>query len=419
MHAAGKRCPWSIFDAGPTVTSTKLAASAIRVALTLAALSALTLIAHRPAQAQTETVLYNFNSTDGDNPTSGLTSDGKDNFYGTTPFEGDSGDGTVFELSPNGSGGWIYTVIHSFSGADGADPYFNVIFDGAGNLYGTTLEGGPNGRGVVFELTPDGMGWSETVLYSPAKGQPGSYPQTGLIMDPAGNLYGATLGGVFELSPSGGGWTARKICSVAAHDAIVAGLTMDAAGNIFGNSQATVFELTPNGKGGWLKHVLHKFTGSPSDGAAAEGTPVLDQVGNIYGTTEAGGLDGYGTVYEVSPEKHGKWTERILYFFEGGTSDGYSPFGGIVFDVAGNIYGTTGFGGTSNGGTVFELTPSVGGGSYSEQVLWNFNGTDGEYPHASLVLDAGKLYGTTYAGGPTLQGGCTGDGCGVVFEVTP
>ncbi|MGB6633848.1 MAG: choice-of-anchor tandem repeat GloVer-containing protein, partial [Terriglobales bacterium] len=275
------------------------------------------------------------------------------------------------------------------------------------------------GRGVVFELSPMGASWTETVLYSPAKGQVGSYPQTGLIMDPAGNLYGATLGDVFELSPSDGGWTARKICGVAAHDYIVAGLTMDAAGNIFGNSQATVFELTPNGKGGWLKHVLHKFAGSPNDGAAAEGIPVLDQAGNIYGTTEAGGLDGYGTVYEVSPEKHGKWTEKILYSFEGGTSDGYSPFGGIVFDAAGNIYGTTGFGGASGDGIVYELLAPVGAGSYSEQVLWSFNGTDGQSPYGTLILDsAGNLYGTTYFGGSTLQGGCLGDGCGVVFEVT-
>jgi uncharacterized repeat protein (TIGR03803 family) len=236
-------------------------------------------------------------------------------------------------------------------------------------------------------------------------------------MDPAGNLYGATLRDVFELSPSGGDWTARKICSVAALDAIVAGLTIDAAGNIFGNSIATVFELTPNGKGGWLKHVIHKFAGSPNDGAVAEGIPVLDQAGNLYGTTYAGGLVGYGTVYEMSPEKHEKWTERILYSFVGGSS-GYSPSGGIVFDAAGNIYGTTNQGGTSSAGTVFELAP-VGAGSYSEQVLWSFNGTDGEYPYGTMILDAGNLYGTTYFGGSTLQGGCLGDGCGVVFEVTP
>ena len=376
-----------------------------------------TLIAGSPAQAQTETVLYNFNSTDGDNPTAGLTSDGKGNFYGATPLGGDFGNGTVFELSPNGGGGWNETVLHSFAGADGSYAYANVIFDNLGNLYGTTLGGGVSGRGVVFELSPRGGSWTETVLYSPTKGQVGSYPQTGLIMDPAGNLYGATLRDVFELSPSGGDWTARKICSVAALDAIVAGLTIDAAGTIFGNSIATVFELTPNGKGGWLKHVIHKFAGSPNDGAVAEGIPVLDQAGNLYGTTYAGGLVGYGTVYEMSPEKHEKWTERILYSFVGGSS-GYSPSGGIVFDAAGNIYGTTNQGGTSSAGTVFELAP-VGAGSYSEQVLWSFNGTDGEYPYGTMILDAGNLYGTTYFGGSTLQGGCLGDGCGVVFEVTP
>ncbi len=388
-------------------------------------LTGLTLVfAAHPAPAQSQTVLINFTgSPDGNNPTSGLVSDGEGNFYGTTPFGGVFKTGTVYELSPMGHGGWKEKILYSFTGgADGALPYYPVMRDSRGHLYGTTLNGGASGRGVVFELSPTGGSWTETVLYSPAKGQVGSYPQTGLIMDSAGNLYGATLGGVFELSPSGSGWTARRICSVAAHDAIVAGLAMDATGNIFGNSQATVFELTPNGKGGWLKHVIHKFAGGPNDGRSAEGIPVLDQAGNLYGTTQSGGLGGgtgNGTVYKVSPEKHGKWTEKILYFFNGG-SHGYSPFGGVVLDAAGNIYGTTGSGGNSADGTVFELVAPVGVGDYDEKVLWNFDGTDGESPHGSLILDnAGNLYGTTYFGGSAVENGCLGNGCGVVFEVTP
>jgi uncharacterized repeat protein (TIGR03803 family) len=359
---------------------------------------------------------------DGNNPTSGLVSDGKGN-YGTTPFGGVFKAGTVYELSPRDHGGWKEKVLYSFTGgADGALPYSPVMRDSGGNLYGTTLNGGVSGRGVVFELSPTGGSWTETVLYSPAKGQVASDPQTGLIMDSAGNLYGATLGGVFELSPSGSGWTARRICSVAARDAIVAGLAMDAAGNIFGNSQATVFELTPNGKGGWLKHVIHKFAGGPNDGSGAEGIPVLDQGGNLYGATQSGGLGGgtgNGTVYEVSPAKRGKWTEKILYFFNGG-SDGYSPFGGVVLDAAGNIYGTTGSGGDSGDGTIFQLVAPVEVGNYNERVLWNFDGTGGQSPYGSLTLDnAGNLYGTTYFGGSAVEEQCLGDGCGVVFEVVP
>jgi uncharacterized repeat protein (TIGR03803 family) len=145
-------------------------------ALALAALSALLLMAARPAHAQTEAVLYTFTGSDGDEPYSNLTPDGKGNFYGTTAFGGDFGPGAVFELSPNGSGGWNETVLYSFTGgADGALPYSKVILDSAGNLYGTALHGGAYGVGAVFELSPVGTSWTETVLYSPAARQAGAY----------------------------------------------------------------------------------------------------------------------------------------------------------------------------------------------------------------------------------------------------
>ena len=421
--SARTKGPLNISDVGPRFGSTKLAAAAIRGALTLAVLSALLLIGARPTQAQTGTVLYTFTGgSDGGGPESRLISDGVGNFYGTTVVGG-LGYGTVFELSPNGSEGWNETVLYSFTGgADGANPtYSYVIFDSGGNLYGTAYGGGTNGYGVVFELSPAGKSWTETVLYSFAGGTDGANPVNGLILDPAGNLYGKTYyggghtyGTVFELSPSSGGWTEQVICAGDyAFGNSDAGLTMDAAGNIFTAGFWQVFELSPNGSGGWTPTVIHSFTYGTKDGYYPQGTPVLDQAGNLYGTTYDGGANNYGTVYKLSPGTNGKWTETILYSFKSNGEDGFGPWAGIVFDAAGNIYGTTVVGGDGNGGTVFELVAAVGTGSYKEKVLWRFNGRDGDGPLGSLILDsAGNLYGTAYDGGGPGK-------FGVVFEVNP
>ena len=418
----------NISAVGPRFGSTKLAAAAIRNALTLALLSALLLIAARPAQAQTETVLYNFTGgADGSHPDTSLISDGAGNFYGATELGGlgcpgnQYGCGVVFELSPNGSGGWNETVLHSFSGPpDAANPIFApVVFDWGGNLYGTTGYGGWDNLGALYELSPAGASWTEAVLYS--FGTDWYYPTAGLIMDSAGNLYGTTVWGgdgncgtVFEMSPSGGGWTEQVIYSPYC-PAGSAGLIMDAAGNILGAAASTVFELSPNGNGGWNPTVIHTFAGAPKDGYDAAGVPVLDQAGNLYGTTYYGGAKNLGTGYRLSPitkgKKKGQWKETILHSFRGG-KDGANPVAGVVLDAAGNIYGTTFYGGKSGVGTVFELMPQVGKGSYKEKVLWAFNGTDGMLPYGLPILDsAGNLYGTADEGGSY--------GNGVVFEVTP
>jgi hypothetical protein len=219
------------------------------------------------------------------------------------------------------------------------------------------------------------------------------------------------------LSLSGGVWTARNIYPVGVTDSIAGGLTMDAAGNIFGNSELKVFELSPNGTGGWRGKVLHKFAGYPIDGDFAQGTPVLDQTGNIYGTTSGGGNLGEGTVYTVSRKQNGKRTYQILHSFQGG-DDGFLPISGLAIDAAGNLYGTTSGGGVNAAGTVFELAP-IGGGTYQDRIIWNFDRTDGNSPYGTPILDsAGNLYGTTWAGGAVAYG-CAGSGCGVVFEVTP
>jgi hypothetical protein len=393
--------------------------------------------AARPAQAQsTETVLYNFTGgTDGGTPQSSLTLRGG-NFYGTTQFGGTGlGQGTVFVVSPNGSGGWNETVINNFCPESGACPngsYPNgpVIFDSVGNLYGITPEGGNTncsavGCGVAFELSPVGADWTETVLYvfcSPFTGvcQGGNDPGGGVVMDAAGNLYGQVAPGAFELSPSSGGWT-EKLISFNVENS-KSGLTMDATGNIFGMAFGVTglvaFELSPNGKGGWNTTVLYTFTTNPNP--TIWSSLALDQAGNLYGT-ETGWYIGpgngedefFGTAYKLSPGETG-WTKTVIYTFSPDDSalEGNGPSGGgLVLDSAGNIYGTTMQGGTYGQGTVFELVAPVGMGSYEEKVLWSFDGTDGSKPNGGLILDsAGNLYGTTPTGGSS--------GAGIAFEIS-
>jgi uncharacterized repeat protein (TIGR03803 family) len=421
----------SLIPKWPPPARLKLSDITIRNLVILAALGLV--LNAGSAQAQTETVLYNFTGGgDGGDSRSRLTSDGKGNFYGTTNYGGLSGSwGTVFELSPNGSGGWTETVIYSFKGgAHGSHPLFSgVIFDRAGNLYGTTYDGGggcdPNGCGTVFKLTPKGSKWTQTVLYSFAGGvNDGFNPSAGLVMDAAGNLYGTTYSGgsagggiVFELSRSGAKWKEQVLYASANGPFYffgMGGLAIDAAGNIYGNNYDSVFELSSNGNGGWDLDVLHTFTGHTCQNCAL-GTPTFDQAGNLYGTTVMEGP--WGAVYKLSPGKNGKWKEKIIHTFDGyfddrdGTADG----GGLLIDAAGNIYGVTTLGGTGDSqGTVFELVAPVGDGKYKNKILWSFgvDSGDGIYPIGGLVQDsAGNLYGTTTQGGSAFGG--------IVYELTP
>jgi len=214
------------------------------------------------------------------------------------------------------------------------------------------------------------------------------------------------------------------IYSGLSQDSLAAGLSLDAAGNIFGASFLTIFELSPNGSGGWNPTVIHTFTAA--DGYL-DAAPVLDQFGNLYGTTLVGGTNNKGTVFELSPGKNGQWTETILYSFKGGGKDGEYPYAGLIHDAAGNIYGVAEGGeyvgkhrGKHSLGTVFELAAPVGkGGQYNEKLLWKFNGTDGAFPSfPSLILDSeGNLYGTIPQGGASWAWPLN-PGYGDVFEVT-
>lgn len=263
----------------------------------------------------TGTTVYHFTGgADGDDPTFGsLLFDHAGNMYDTTAAGG-SGNGVVYEIMPSGSG-WREQPLYAFTGSpDGANPFAGLIFDNAGNLYGTTTAGGLNGNGTVFELSPSGSGWTEQVLYSFQGGSDGSYPTGGLVFDQSGNLYGSTNKGgsggggtVFKLTPAGGSWSYSLINSFTGASGCgpFANLNFDGAGNLYGttlcdgaNNAGNVFELTPSG-GSWTYSSLHDFTGG-SDGGYPRSNVTFDTAGNLYGTASRGGR-GVGVVWEITP----------------------------------------------------------------------------------------------------------------------
>jgi uncharacterized repeat protein (TIGR03803 family) len=311
-----------------------------------------------------------------------------------------------------------------------------LIFDSAGNLYGMTYYGGRYNGGTVFKLSPSSGGaWTETVLHSfdPVNHKDGGYPYpvASLLFDSAGNLYGTTTSGgefeegtVFELTPgSNGSWTETTLHSFAGlsdgDDGAqpLSNLVFDASGNLYGTTTTggsgnagTVFELSP-GKGGWTEKVLYSFSPSNGDAMRPIGGVVFDGAGNLYGTGSSGGR-GLGAVFELSPGSNGTWTETVLHKFKGG-ADGGSPFAGLVIDTVGNLYGTTQGGGARGKGVVFALTPASGGG-WITQVIYSFMGApgDGGVPLGALILDAASnLYGTTLFGGTNKLG--------TVFKLVP
>jgi uncharacterized repeat protein (TIGR03803 family) len=394
----------------------------------------------------TSKTLHNFElkGSDGWYPFAGLILDhGK--LVGTTAGGGDGSQGTVFQLTP-GKSGWTEGRLYSFNfnGADGADPEFaNLVFDKAGNLYGTTYPGGIYDSGAAFELKPNGKGqWTEQILYSFGGGTNAGDSATGMIFDSHGNLYGASSTGgifgdwgtVFELSPrQGGEWTQKVLYSFNFNGTDgyypFGSPVFDASGNLYGTTSVggqenlgIVYQLKPNGSGGWTETILHSFVENGTDGFEPYSGLTIDSAGNLYGTTAAGGSSGVGTIFELSPDGQGGWTEQVLYAFNPQNSDGYIPFGGnLIFDAAHNLYGTTQYGGVNGGGTVFQLTPHKNE-SWTERVLYSFcaqtNCADGIYPRGTLVFNAqGDLYGTTISGGAYQSE--SGTSSGTLFKLTP
>jgi uncharacterized repeat protein (TIGR03803 family) len=319
----------------------------------------------------TETVLYNFGSTssDGANPGSALVFDASGNLYGTTTSGGLYNHGTVFELKLS-SAVWTEAILHNFgsSSTDGTNPIAGVSFDQAGNLYGTAVNGGIHGWGTVYELIPSNGVWKSKTIYAFQPGKYGVNPIAGVAIDAASNLYGTTAAGgtgaygnVFKLTKLANGWGWSAIYSFKGGNdggSSYSTPALDAAGNLYGTTDyrgatdfGTVFQLQPVGSG-WKFVLIHTFNGK--DGEAPGAGVTLDGAGNVYGTT-AGGTTNSGTVYKLSLNS-GKWTETILYAFQGGNDGGY-PTCVPVLDSTGNIYGTAGTGGTGQNGVVFEITP--------------------------------------------------------------
>jgi uncharacterized repeat protein (TIGR03803 family) len=327
-----------------------------------------------------------------------------------------------------------FQLLHTFTGSpDGMTPYAGLTRDSAGNLYGTTFRGGADGCGMVFRLAHKGSGWTETLLHSFACGTDGESPYAPVVIGPDGNLYGTTeYGGgsqngiVFKLSPPPTlcrtavcPWTETILYRFSGQSdggQPVSPVIFDNAGNLYGTAQAggskndgVVFKLTHTGSS-WTESVLYSFAGPP-DGAEPTGGLVFDAAGNLYGTTFWGGNIGFGIAFQLTPSGSG-WTENILQNFGG--NNGNYPYSGLISDNSGNLYGTTEFGPIGDG-TVFELTPS--GGQWVFTTIYNLMSQQAGIggPVGPLVRDAsGNLYGTTFDGGIICE-----YGCGTVFELSP
>jgi len=402
-------------------------------AMVLTIVPALSLLGTQSAQAQTFNVIHTFTGgMDGAFPEAGLTLDAAGNLYGTASAGGSSGSGTVYKLAHRGSG-WTFSPLYNFAGGnDGASPIARVIFGSNGTLYGTTEIGGncSSACGTVFNLGPPATAcksvlcyWSEKVLYRFQGGTgDGYHPGYGdLVFDRSGNLYGTTINGgsnsagiIYELTPSGGSWTEDILYNMTTSSGIYpySGVIFDHAGNLYGTAleggpdsiYGTVYQLTPSGSG-WAENTLYNFQ-KATDGASPYGGVIFDSSGNLYGTTSFNGPAGAGTVFELTPS-NGSWTFTVLHSFAGNNG----PYGGLTMDAAGNLYGTTYGDGAHGYGNVFELSPSNGGWTYTD--LYDFTGgSDGGYPFGTVAVGAnGNLYGTTgYFGN---------DGYGVVWEITP
>jgi uncharacterized repeat protein (TIGR03803 family) len=422
----------------------------------VAILGLLTSVTLQAARAQGYTILHNFaGGADEQGPLAGLTPDRSGNFYGTAygyRFGGGSGYGTVFKLTKS-NGGWTFTTIYAFQGSpsnDGAGPEGRVVFGPDGALYGTTEAGGIgtcsdpyySGCGTVFKLQPSpnrctavNCPWIETVLYRFGGSTDGGSPYGDVAFDQAHNLYGTTSAGgaygygtVFQLTSTAGGWTRTSLHDFQNGDdgaTPYSGVTLDPQGSLYGTAFqggllsptcypyacGTVYQLSYSASG-WTFNTIHAFGGT-DQAVNPYGGVIFDSGGNLYGTTVYGG-NGGGAAFQLTPSENGTWTYHLVYGFQHNPSCGYGqpgPRASLMMDPSGNLWGTTWEEGSSCDGTAFELTPS--NGSWTEVVLHSFaESPDGGYPASNLVFDSsGNVYGTTFDGGTR--------GRGTVFEITP
>jgi len=304
-----------------------------------------------------------------------------------------------------------FDIIHDFTGGkDGGGPGYTLASDGAGHFFGAANSGG-TGAGVVFELTKRKSVWRVKPIYdfSDQDGQPGwGVTLSGGAMYTVAHyasVQGGPCGSALQLASKSGVAKVKDTATlmhtyVKSEDGCPTGnLTVDPSGNVFGvtqdggaNGWGSIVEFVPS-KTGWTEQVLYSFTGG-SDGGAPYSELVRDSAGNFYGTASACASDCVGTAFELSPSESG-WTYHVLHSFTGGNDSG-QPVAAMVFDAGGNLYGATSGWGSNSGGTVFELSPS--GGAWTFSTLARMSGSDG--PVAALTLDAtGHIYGTNFMDG--------------------
>ncbi len=342
--------------------------------------------------------IFEFNGSDGDFLHGRLTVGPDGALYGASYFGGipdcadGAGCGLIFSLRPPRTFCgtpfcfWTQTALYEFNPlnlpSDGYFPNGGIVFDTAGKLYGTTDSGGLQGQGTVYELTPSQSAWVETVVHGFTGGLDGGIPNAGMVIDDAGNLYGTTYAGGDPTCYPGP------------------------------NSCGVVFELSPTSSG-WVETVLHTF--QSSDGAFPLGGLISDRNGNLYGTTSIGGSNGGGTVFELSPSGGG-WTFNVLYNFSGNPRSQVGPEGLLAIDASGNLYGVTNSEGSQSAGNLFKLTPNGGHWTYTDVHDFAISPTNGAFPFDGPTLDPnGNIYGTSGEGG---TGTCS-YGCGVVYKITP
>lgn len=334
--------------------------------------------------SQVETILYNFGtgSVSPDTPNSSLLFDSAGNLYGTSAgggYPATADDGTVFELTHAPKGTLVVKLLHGFYADYFPEPGTpaGILFDSLGNLWGTSFRSGDRGQGTLYEMQSCvGCGYEWSAVEKVSFGgtlRAGSYPVPGLTMDSLGNFYGATLSGggptndgtVFEYQPS-----IPQITTLVSFNGIngkspsPSGVIFDSQGNLYGATmlggaagKGNVYELSPNGSGGWTQKVLFAFNGN--NGQSPEAL-TFDSSGNLYGTTTLGGQYGAGTLFKLSPPAenatNGGWSLTVIHNF-GGSGDGATPVGNLIFDSLGNVYGVTSAGGANGVGTVWEVTP--------------------------------------------------------------
>jgi len=371
--------------------------------------------------------LYTFTGgNDGSGPDAGLIQGIDGNLYGTATYGGNtSGDGTIFQVSTNGT----FTMLWNFTdSSDGANPNAGLIQAANGTLYGTASYGGNDafggsgGLGTLFNITTNGATF--TTVHEFTGGSDGANSYAGLILGKSGSLFGTTAygmnndaGTIFTVTPTGLYATLTGFSGMVDGAYPSADLARGKDGKLYGtaenggaNGNGAVFAATLSG----TVTTLHSFgtvtdsvSGALLDGTFPESNPVQGNDGNIYGTTEESGADGYGTVFKVST--NGTFT--TLYSFTGNGDGGY-PEAGLIQATDGNFYGTCSGGGGSGAGTVFQISSN---GTFT--IIYSFSGgSDGGYPYCTLVQGPdGNLYGTCNGGG---NSDAYGDTFGTIFQLS-